>query len=202
MASRPKNRNHDLRQQVLAARDRLSAGYRQTAAAKICELLESMSWFHDSQRVAAFWPVGTEVDIRPAIERAWEFSKAVYLPRMLGWGRPLQFFRFEPGDRLVVNRWGISEPAADRESIDAHHLDLVITPLAAFSPDLGRMGMGAGFYDRTFAFRLRQPELAPQVGVAFRIQEVPDFSRGPWDVPLSALITESGVQMAGGRSET
>ena len=65
-------------------------------------------------------------------------------------------------------------------------------PLVGFDRLGHRLGMGGGFYDRTFAaesWRFRRPCL---IGVAHDCQEVEQLSAQPWDVPLDALVTPSG----------
>ena len=56
-----------------------------------------------------------------------------------------------------------------------------------------RLGMGGGFYDRSFAF-LRDPDKSGQrprlVGLAYEFQQVEALVRQPWDVPLDAAATE------------
>ena len=74
----------------------------------------------------------------------------------------------------------------------ARQLDVVIAPLVAFDESLNRLGMGGGYYDRTFAFRkrarvLRRPVL---IGVAYSFQRVDRLQPENWDVPLDVVITE------------
>ena len=72
-------------------------------------------------------------------------------------------------------------------------LDLVLVPLVGFDGAGNRLGMGGGFYDRSFAFlgqrRWRRPRL---VGVAFDLQRVDRLPRRAWDVPLDAVASERG----------
>jgi 5-formyltetrahydrofolate cyclo-ligase len=58
-----------------------------------------------------------------------------------------------------------------------------------------RLGMGGGFYDRTFAFRnthtrWRRPRL---VGLAYSFQQLPMIASAAHDVRLDAVVTEKGV---------
>jgi len=73
-------------------------------------------------------------------------------------------------------------------------LDLILTPLLAFDQQGNRMGMGAGYYDRSFAFRrYRQQWQQPRlVGTAWSFQEQQQLNAQPWDVPLDALVCEHG----------
>jgi len=55
--------------------------------------------------------------------------------------------------------------------------------------------MGAGFYDRTFAFKnernLEKPLL---VGLAYEEQVVESVPTEPWDVPINKIFTEKGLR--------
>jgi 5-formyltetrahydrofolate cyclo-ligase len=69
----------------------------------------------------------------------------------------------------------------------------VLAPLVAFDARGIRLGMGGGFYDRTFAFlhrrtRWRRPVL---MGLGYEFQRVDDVGGHPWDVPLLAVATEA-----------
>jgi 5-formyltetrahydrofolate cyclo-ligase len=56
------------------------------------------------------------------------------------------------------------------------------------------MGMGGGFYDRTFAFKHRTTLRASRprlIGLAYNFQRIDKLERQPWDVPLDALASET-----------
>ncbi|MDP1271011.1 5-formyltetrahydrofolate cyclo-ligase, partial [Klebsiella pneumoniae] len=58
-----------------------------------------------------------------------------------------------------------------------------------------RLGMGAGFYDRAFEFRLSQPGLGPSlIGTAYSLQEVDSLPAQHWDVPIDGVITDRGLK--------
>ena len=68
-------------------------------------------------------------------------------------------------------------------------------PLVGFDARGNRIGMGKGFYDRHFAYRLllthmRRPAL---IGIAFAVQAVAELPTAPHDVPLDAIVTESSL---------
>jgi len=70
----------------------------------------------------------------------------------------------------------------------------VLVPLVAFDDAGNRLGMGAGYYDRSFAFRRAAPSPPLLVGVGYEFQRVPALAAQPWDVPLDAVLTERGLQ--------
>jgi 5-formyltetrahydrofolate cyclo-ligase len=50
--------------------------------------------------------------------------------------------------------------------------------------------MGAGYYDRSLGKARQRPYL---IGVAHQCQQVERLPVQPWDIPLDALVTESGL---------
>jgi len=150
--------------------------------------------FRSAQHVAAYLPNDGELDPSPLMGLAWAMGKRVYLP-VLSHLRSdhLLFAPYAPGDVLRKNRFGIPEPVVSlRHMIDVKALDLVLTPLVAFDEQGSRLGMGGGFYDRSFAFlRRRRHWLKPHlVGMAYDFQRVGSLPRQPWDVPLQGVVTE------------
>jgi 5-formyltetrahydrofolate cyclo-ligase len=76
--------------------------------------------------------------------------------------------------------------------IAARDLDLVIVPLLGFDNACHRIGMGGGYYDRSFAFarRLRHISAPFMLGFAHEAQRVDQLPQRPWDVPMDAVVTQ------------
>ena len=95
---------------------------------------------------------------------------------------------------LVAGAYGIREPdprasaALPPESVDA-----VLVPGLAWDRRGGRLGRGAGYFDRLFG----EPTWRGfRCGLFFAAQEVPLVPMDPWDAPLHAVVTERGVWSA------
>jgi 5-formyltetrahydrofolate cyclo-ligase len=152
-----------------------------------------------SRHVAGFLPADGEMDPLPLMQHLWSLGKRMYLPVLVPFNsNHLWFARFEPGDELVYNRYGILEPVR-RNLIKATALDLVLTPLVAFDTRGHRIGMGGGFYDRSFAFLQRRncwhkPRL---LGIAYELQKQHAITVDHWDIPLDAIVTENALYTAG-----
>jgi 5-formyltetrahydrofolate cyclo-ligase len=161
----------------------------------IARVIASSRAFRRAHRLAGYLPKGGEVDLKPLLDRAWHSGKHCYLPAIER--RRLRFLPYAPHTPLRKNRFAIAEPVAPpgaQRAPDA--IDLVILPLVAFDPRGIRLGMGGGYYDRTFAFlhrrrRWRRPLL---IGAAFAFQRVPALEPNPWDVPLHGVATEDGLE--------
>jgi 5-formyltetrahydrofolate cyclo-ligase len=70
--------------------------------------------------------------------------------------------------------------------------DWLLVPLVAFDAAGGRVGHGAGYYDRTLAvLRAGQPVVA--LGIGYAAQRQPRVPVGEDDAPLEAIATEAGL---------
>ena len=68
-------------------------------------------------------------------------------------------------------------------------------PLVGFDEAGHRIGMGKGFYDRTFAFRRNKRRQPALVGLAHECQQVAGgITPSVWDVSLDALATPRRFQ--------
>jgi len=187
-----------IRREARQRRRALSAQQQRQAAADLRKRLARQPLFQRSRHIAFYLPNDGEIDPRPLMQLAMQLGKRCYLP-LLHPAREgkLWFLRYRQGDQLKPNRFNIPEPVLGRSMRrDAKALDLVLLPLVAFDSGGGRLGMGAGFYDRTFAFKREQGRLrhAPAlVGLAHRCQQVEALPLADWDVPLAAIATDGGI---------
>ncbi len=175
-------------------RNKLPPAEQSAAAQAISDRLTNQVLFHKARRIAVYLPFDGEVDTSPLISVAIDAGKTVYLPVLVDRGRNMRFAAYLPGQRLLVNHYGIAEPAPEnRRYIAAKQLDLVLTPLLAFDHSLNRIGMGAGYYDRCFSFlRHRKNWIKPRlIGLAYEFQRVATIKTREWDVSLNGVITEA-----------
>jgi 5-formyltetrahydrofolate cyclo-ligase len=155
----------------------------QAAKALLRKALPLLRHYH---RVAFYFPLGEEIDPSYVFKAAVKQKKKVYLPVLQG---KQLYFTSSEAHAWKKNRFGIPEPQG--EKISPRNLDLVFVPLVGFDRAKHRLGMGGGFYDRTFAFlRHRKYWRAPKlVGLAFDEQEVDILPAEPWDIQLDDVIT-------------
>jgi 5-formyltetrahydrofolate cyclo-ligase len=131
--------------------------------------------------VSGFWPLDNEIDIRPLLLALHACGHPIVLPVTPKRGLPLSFRLWRPGDTMVAERFGTMRPIGEERSPT-----FLLVPLLAFDRRGGRLGYGAGYYDRTLS--LLSPRFA--LGCAFAAQEVPKVPMGPNDVRLDAVATK------------
>ena len=176
-----------LRASIRCRRRRLGLGAQKRAAYQLARKVVQLEAYQHSRSIALYWAMDGEIDCSLLLKQAWRDGKSIYLPVLtLGRHKAMQFVLYTPATKLVSNRYGILEPES-AISVLPQNLDLVIVPLVAFDHAGNRIGMGGGFYDRTFAFRqsVSKPLL---VGVAHHLQRVKKIVPQKWDVPLDRVI--------------
>lgn len=184
------------RSEIRVHRRALSSREQSLHSRAVCRHLAGWIPFLRASSVAVYFSSDGEVDLSPLIEQAWSTGKRLFLPMLHPFaGNRLWFGEWKPGQGLANNRYAIPEPDP-RVSTPTHglQLDMVLVPLLAFDADGNRLGMGGGFYDRTFAFRMRNERWRRPllIGIAHELQRLHKVHKNPWDVPLDAVITEQG----------
>jgi 5-formyltetrahydrofolate cyclo-ligase len=182
-----------LRLQLKRIRAALSARERGAATAAAVQRVRHLPQFRRARRVAAYVGSNGELDPMPLLELAADLNKQCFLPVLHPFrsGR-LWFCRWRPGERLVPNRFGIPEPLPRSNGVIAtRHLELVIVPLLGFDRSCQRLGMGGGYYDRSFAFlhHLKHAKRPFLLGFAHESQKVDSLQTQPWDIQLDAVVT-------------
>lgn len=147
----------------------------------------------DKQHFALYLANDGELDPSPLMQELLQQGKKCYLPTLHpSRAYHMLFMPFDKKTELVANRYGILEPKLDEGKVfPAEQLDVVFTPLVNFDDQGNRLGMGAGFYDRCFAFLKQQKRRETYlIGLAYEFQYLPHIIAEDWDVSLDAVISD------------
>jgi 5-formyltetrahydrofolate cyclo-ligase len=181
-----------LRAQLRQQRRGLSSRDQRLAAEHLADVLGCHPIFMRARHLAFYLANDGEIDPERLMALAHSADKHIYLPTLHPFSKDsMVFVPWQPGAKLTPNRFGIGEPRWQRP-IRPWLLDVVFLPLVAFDHNGNRLGMGGGFYDRTFEKRQRKPRL---IGLAHHFQECDQLSREPWDVPLDGIATDTGIRL-------
>ncbi len=175
-------------------RRKLAARAEPGSASALASHLESFLADYPPGCLSGYWPQGMELDPRPAMERLFARGWALALPVVECVNKPLLFRRWCPNDTLVHAVFS-TEPRPDAPLCDP---DIILVPLLAFDRAGQRLGQGGGFYDRT----LDERPHSLAIGIAFSGQACPVEPEdplsllpiGPYDKPLSVIVTEQGCR--------
>ena len=178
-----------LRGRLRATRRAIPASERIAAAEQLAGQLLDLPFAPHAGHVAGYWAMDGEIALH-----AWQVrlpaSCTYCLPVLHEDGR-LRFAPWQSGAALVVNQHGIPEPDVTEDALlEPDAMALVVLPLVGFDARGHRLGMGGGWYDRSFAFR--QSGKAPPwlVGAAFSVQQTDALRPASWDVAMDAVCSE------------
>ena len=185
----------ELRKQIRQLRLQVPGPYRQQASYRMSEQVATTEAYGRAERMAGYLPFEGEADPLPLMDRAIQDGKQVFVPIIARKNAPLQFARWSRKVTMRKNFFGIDEPDVPPEEwIDGAALNLVLVPLVGFDEAGNRIGVGGGYYDRTFSFlptdRVCDPARTFLFGLAFEMQKLPSIATRPWDVRLDAVVTE------------
>lgn len=193
------SRRKALRKELRSARRALTPAQQHRASSQLFRQLAQHPLFVRSRHIAFYLANDGEIDPALLFRHARRLGKHCYLPVVSGWPREsMTFQRIHNRQRWSRNRFGIVEPETrGSQRTMPWRLDLVMMPLVGFDGQGNRLGMGGGFYDRTFAYlRRRQTWFAPKLlGLAHQCQKVEALPIAPWDIPLDGIATDAECLM-------
>lgn len=185
----PKDMKRDLRREALARRDALDMAFRIEASLAMALAVNDIEC-PPGTVVSGFWPMRSEVDVRPLMAALGERGARLSLPAILD-RTTIVFRELTRTGELVDMGYGTMGPDETAETLDP---SIMLVPLAAFDGRGHRIGYGAGYYDRAIA-RLVDAGHSPRlIGIAFDCQEVARVPDEPHDVVIPEILTESGLR--------
>jgi 5-formyltetrahydrofolate cyclo-ligase len=190
---------HALRQKLRAARNQIAPAQQEAHQRRAVKALLASSLIQSQMKVAVYLAQDGELGCNLLIDALRTQDCEVYLPIINAQTKLLRFGHYQQHTPFIANQYGILEPNPTRpgDEIAANELDIVFVPLVGFDQAGHRLGMGGGFYDRSFAFKLAEPHAKPlMIGWAHSIQQVEQLDAQSWDVCLDRLVTEAGVKLS------
>ncbi len=179
----------NLRRQLLAQRQSMSVEQWRLLSENLCQQLLCSSVWQEAQTVLAYMTFRQEPDLdrlfRHDGHRQWGLPRCV--------GQSLVWHRCHPLDRdsLQKGKYGILEPYSELPKLKATDVDLILVPALACDRNGYRLGYGGGYYDRLLA--APNWSAIPTIGVVFDQNLFDQLPTEPWDQPLTAICTETGV---------
>jgi 5-formyltetrahydrofolate cyclo-ligase len=187
-----------LRREVRSRRDEAPADARESMSMAISRQMIALPTYQQARCIHAYLPFGSEVNIRPVIQHAFDNGKRVMIPLFIKGSSNtpcVEISSLNPDD-YCVGDWGLLVPK-DLHIVPIAQSEMLVVPLLGFSRlanGIWRLGYGIGYYDRLLnACRDINVENKPKaIGVAFSFQQLASFPVEDHDEPLDDVITEAG----------
>ena len=158
---------------------------------RICRQLAER--IRDGETVMVFSSKEKEVNTAPLIATLLERGNPVVVPIIVREDVSLRLSYLRDVAVLVPSTFGVPEPIGNEIPAAGRDVDTIVLPMLGFDRRGGRIGYGAGYYDR---FMAKNPHLR-KIGIAFACQECDDLPVDENDVLMDCIITEDGVVYSG-----
>ncbi len=138
--------------------------------------------------VAGYWPIATELDVRPLLARLEAAGLCCALPAVEDGRDVLVFRRWRPGEELQPGIFETRQPSPEAPPAVP---DVMLVPLLAVDPAGRRLGHGRGWYDRTLTALRRGGDRPPPttVAVCFASQVIGSVPHDGRDEPVDWILT-------------
>jgi 5-formyltetrahydrofolate cyclo-ligase len=175
----------ELRKIILEKRDNIALNERIKYDKDIFNSLINSPLYIKSKLIFVFVSYKSEVNTHEIIKHALSQGKRVCVPKVLSKSEGMHAIEIRKFDDLKSGKYGILEPETFENKINEEEIDLALIPGVAFDKSGGRMGYGAGFYDR-FLVKLKKD--THKIALAYGVQIVDYIPMNEWDVKVDGII--------------
>ena len=179
-----------LRKEILEKRNNLDLDAKKEADYIIQEKLFNSEYYKNSGKIFIYISYGSEINTKDMIVRALEDKKRIFVPRTVFKTKHMDAVEINSLDDLAEeDRYGILEPAQYIEASDPNEIDLIVVPGVAFDVNGGRMGYGAGYYDRYFK-RIDNNRKIKKLALAYDFQLLDSIPMEEHDEIMDVIYTD------------
>ena len=185
------NEKKILRKEILTKRKNIDIVEKEKMDKKIFDKFFESKYYREAKNIFIYISYDSEINTKEIINKALKDNKKVYVPRTEFKTRLMDAVEIKSLDNLVESEYGILEPSLEEPHINPNELDLIVVPGVAFDRNGGRMGYGAGFYDRYFK-KISKDNIKKieKLALAYDFQILDKIPMNEQDVPVSYIITE------------
>ena len=170
-----------LRKHLLEKRDAISAELRDILSKNIHQNLKHISSYINSQNIACYFPIGSEVNTHNIMLDILEQGKSLLLPKIID--DDIEFHIVSNLEKLEKGRFEIMEPKDSCER--TKKIDCVLIPTVGVSKSGVRLGYGHGYYDRFLS-----STDAMKISLTYSKQIVKSIPSDSHDIKIDWIVTE------------
>ena len=178
----------ELRKRLKAERARLSVGQVALSSEQVSRHILACDAYRKAQCIMGYLAFGKELSVDAVLRAALAEGKQVLVPLVTSATEMVPVVLRNMED-FELDRYGIRSVREPAELCEAQAIDLVLVPGVAFDREGGRLGMGAGYYDRF----LPKAQSAVLMGIAYDALVQDELPKDEYDVCMQLLASESGI---------
>ena len=182
------NEKKILRKEILTKRKNIDIVEKEKMDRKISDKFYESKYYREAKKIFIYISYDSEINTKEIINTALKDNKKIYVPRTEFKTKLMDAVEITSLDNLIESEYGILEPSLEERHINPNNLDLIVVPGVAFDRYGGRMGYGAGFYDRYFK-RISKDRIK-KLSLAYDFQILEKIPMNEQDVPVNYIITE------------
>lgn len=185
------NEKKALRKDILTKRKNIDTAEKEKMDKEILDRFFESKYYKEAENIFIYISYDSEIDTSEIIDKAFKDGKKIYVPRTEFETRLMDAVEITSFDNLIKSSYGILEPSIEDSHINPNELDLIVVPGVAFDRNGGRMGYGAGFYDRYFK-KINKDNIKRivKLALAYDFQVLEEVPMNVQDVPVDFIITE------------
>ena len=181
-----KKKKDALRELARERKKTVSKEQEQKANEEIQLRLLQSPFFLEAESIFSYVSVEGEVDTKIILETALQMGKRVFVPRCIpGKERLMDAVEIHSMEELSIQYFGLLEPKPEILASEERNFDLSLIPCVMADRRGGRLGHGAGYYDRFLA--KSQGKKLCLCFSWYLTEKIPMEER---DIPMDALLTE------------
>ena len=183
-----KKKKDALRELARERKKTVSKEQEQKANEEIQLRLLQSPFFLEAESIFSYVSVEGEVDTKIILETALQMGKRVFVPRCIpGKERLMDAVEIHSMEELSIQYFGLLEPKPEIPASEERNFDLSLIPCVMADRRGGRLGHGAGYYDRFLA-----KSQGKKLCLCFSWYLTDKIPMEEMDIPMDALLTEEG----------
>jgi 5-formyltetrahydrofolate cyclo-ligase len=188
-----RDQKNRVRQAMRERREAMTPGERLEKSRQICGYV--LDLIRNGETVMTYSAKELEVNTGPLIGALLASGNPVIVPIIVREDVSLRLSYLRDPSVLVISTFSVPEPIGSEIPAEPAEVDTIILPMLGFDRRGGRLGYGAGYYDR---FLARNPRIR-RIGIAFACQEAGEVPCDANDIHMNLIITEDGVVFPDGK---
>ena len=173
-------------------REVMTPAERRERSERICSHV--LALIPDRETVMVYSAKELEVNTLPLIRTLLARGNRVIVPIIVKADVSLRLSYLEDPAVLVPSTFNVPEPIGNEIPARPGDVDTIILPMLGFDRNGGRLGYGAGYYDR---FLAQNPRIR-KIGIAYACQEADRIPVDGNDIHMNCIITEDGIVYSDG----